>query len=464
MASQYLYDDIESFFVSLMWSGDKAYAQTPTKPWFGWIYISEFNGFDLEDYTEPEPDKIPILKFKIGYTLNLAQRTEGLSASTKTEKAIQDSSTIVYAWSVPRPKTFETKVLRFLKAFIHTDALLEITTGKTEIVHGLTLDPLVTVIQLCILEQCLEHGYIKGDNSVLKNQVMGYMRSPPDIIKDKDIKYYGKKLSKNVSYTMDMAKIVKIVKVQTYPHNYMVMKPRPTFAQYVFDLQPDQDKRKDNSKLKDATNITSASILTQPKDSGIDYPFHVGACVFTKYKDTYSPCRIIGYGTGVHHGQYVIEWIISHLNNGELTFPTGSNGKYKIWMTVDGERPRHEYRNHGDLITWKSQRPRQRNPDQSMWPTHVVRLDPPVISSNNNKKISLESNKRGSKNEVKGNFYKLEEITDENTKLNRLKEIAGHIFKLKGNELKERVKKLADGNIGYKETWRVAILSGLESA
>jgi len=477
MASQYLYDDIGSFFDSFMWTGDKAYAQTPVKPWFGWIYISEFNGFNVQDYTNLYPDNIQNLKYKIGYTLNIAQRTEALNVSTNTDDAIQDSSTIVYTWSVPRPFTFETKVKRFLKAFIHADALLETTQGKTEIVHGLTLGPLVNVIQLCILEQCLEHGYIKGDNSVLKNKIMSCMRSPPDIIKDNNHKYYGKKLSKNVSYTMDMKKVIDGLDVETYPSNYVSnyvsMNDPPTFVQYVFDIQLDngEDQRKDNPKLKDATNITSEMIITEPDNSGIDHPFHVGAGVFTKYKGKYSPCKIIGYGTGIHKGQYVIEWIESNLSNSQLTFPTDSNGKYKIWMTVDGERPRHEYRQPDELEPWNRIRTKQQNPNKKIWSTHVVRLGRDVISSkkkaisSKKKKVISSKKKRVSERdngEDDGDFFfELGELEGPIT-LVRLKEIAGHLFKIEDEkELKEKVRELAGGNTGHRKPWRVAILKSL---
>ena len=71
MSGTYLYEDISDFLNSPMWTGDKAHAQVPLHKWFGWVYISEFNSFNKEKYLDP--DDVSNLKFKIGYTLNIAQ-------------------------------------------------------------------------------------------------------------------------------------------------------------------------------------------------------------------------------------------------------------------------------------------------------------------------------------------------------------------------------------------------------
>ena len=75
----YLYDSVQDFLASPMWTGDKAYAQTPIRPWFGWLYIAEFNSFSLDTYLTPQsPEDVLGLRLKFGMSLNITQRTAAL--------------------------------------------------------------------------------------------------------------------------------------------------------------------------------------------------------------------------------------------------------------------------------------------------------------------------------------------------------------------------------------------------
>ena len=385
MSGDYLYNSLEHFLKSPMWSGDKAHAQIPQKKWFGWVYISEFNSFELQQYLKPV--NVPNLKFKIGYTLNIAQRKTELEASYKTASNKQNSSTIIYSWSLPRPFTFETKIKQFLKAFIHKDSLEKDTSGRSEIIHGLTLEPLIHIIQLCILETCLQQGFVNYDGAnngaLLKVQLHSEMRSSPDIIKYQQQRYSGRMISKNVVNIFNLDKVWTFLgsNITKYPVTFLTGNNEESqFVQWVFnnnEFRPNEkDTRISNPTLEDSDTIAQDTISQAPSESNIDHPFFVGECVFTQYKKTYSPCRIIGYGTGNRTGQYVIEWL-QHTTN--MTFPVETNGHYKVWLNIAGKRPRHEYKLPKNVLSWYAQMRSQLAPDKKKWPTHADRQNPNLI-------------------------------------------------------------------------------------
>lgn len=374
----YLYDSVDDFLASSMWTGDKAYAQLPIRPWFGWLYIAEFNAFSLDEYMHPTD--IPGLKLKIGMSLNLAQRTAALEQTYKTANAEQNSATILYAWSVPRPFTFETKVKQFLKAFIHKDALNADTSGRTEIVHGLEIIPLLRTMQLCILQQCLSLRYIAGNNNSLRQRLTVMMQTPPDVIRIHRA-YYGRRQSRNVRKTFDIDRAFRMFRPkslfpETFNEDFQEGKDddaEPLFLQYVFDaFEPDQ--RKENPLLKDRENdITDDLITAVVAESDIANPFQPDDCVFAKYKQDYSPARVIGYGTGPHKGEYVIEWLASSGNNSKMTFETDTNGRYKPWLNIADEPVLHEFKAPDDIKSWNVMFPGKKPPNPARWPTRATR-------------------------------------------------------------------------------------------
>ena len=392
MSGTYLYEDISEFLGSPMWTGDKAHAQVPLHKWFGWVYISEFNSFDINKYLNP--DNVPNLKFKIGYTLDIAQRTKALEASTNTKNKVQHSSTIIYSWSLPKPFLFETKIKQFLKAFIHKDSMEENTSGRSEITHGLTLETLIHVIQLCVLEQCLEHCFLNCANSdTLKEQLQSHLRSPPDVIVENKVRYSGQMISKNVIKEFNVDEIWEILPDGSakYPVSYDAAKGQ--FVQWVFNAGIDE--RKENPNLKDNDTIADDFITEDWRKSTIQDPFFKGECVFTAYKNAPMPCRIIGYGLGIHLGQYVVEWIECKVEDGVMTFPVDKDGRYKIWHDIAGNPAYHEFKLPKDIQSWRAARPHQVRPDHRRWLFHT------------------ERKKRTPDNETKGPEQEVEPVQEE---------------------------------------------------
>ena len=384
----YLYDSVQDFLASPMWTGDKAYAQTPIRPWFGWLYIAEFNSFSLDTYLTPQsPEDVLGLRLKFGMSLNIAQRTAALEQTYRNANAEQNSATILYAWSVPRPFTFETKIKQFLKAFIHKDALAADMSGRTEIVHGLEIMPLLRVMQFCILQQCLALRYINGNNDILRQRLTVLMRTPPDVIRTGRT-YNGRRQSRNVRKIFDVRQALRLVRqAPLFPAAFDEQKedePEALFLQYVFDAE-DIDARVENPALQDRTNdITDDQVATDPAESDIPTPFRPDDCVFAKYKRDYSPARILGYGTGGYKGEYVIEWLASQGTNSKMRFEKDGTGRYKPWRNIAGDVVRHEFKAPGDIKSWNVMFPGKTPPDPARWPTRATRRTNPGGESKNN--------------------------------------------------------------------------------
>ena len=388
--NRYLYPTIWEFFDSPMWTGDISYRQEPLHKWFGWIYIAEFNSFEKQKYLQPKPEDVPNLKFKIGTTENIVQRKATLEVSANTQNNIQNSSTIIYSWSLPKAHQFETKIKQFLKAFIQKERLKVNTSGRSEITHGLTLGTLIHVIQLCVLDTCLFYGYLNCEKTWekdMKSKLSTFLESPPDVIKENGTKYNGQKLSKNVQTIFDVDKVWKIVSPEEqakYPESFTEAKEvtenftekQARFVQWVFNSGTDDpDDRIENPNLKDSDTITDDFVQENPNKTNIKNPYFVGECVFTKYKKTYMPCRIIGYGLGFHSGTYAIEWLDFTLDNEIMTFPIDDGGRYKTWLDIAGNPARHEYKSPNEVFSWHTVRTKHERPDVERWPTNAERKD-----------------------------------------------------------------------------------------
>ena len=268
MSVQHLYS-LDNFFASPMWSGTVQFDKIC--PWFGWIYISEFNSFE-----EKAPTPLPNLKFKIGITFNLDKRKKELEKSTKTNKNIQNSSTIIYGFSVPCPMVFDTKIKHFLRAFIQK----ENTSGRTDITHGLTLETLIHVIQLCVLDTCLEHNFINYCDAGLEIvKLKRALRSPPDVIIDNRTRYSGQKLSKNVIQIFNVDKVWLRLNLQDKA-KYPTSGEPGMFVQWVFNSGTDEsgsrDDRIENPNLKDSDTITDDFVQENPNKTNIKNPYFVG--------------------------------------------------------------------------------------------------------------------------------------------------------------------------------------------
>lgn len=336
--SVFLFDSLDEFFSSKMWTGDRVYGQIPLKRWFGWLYIAGFNAFELDDVKEQTSSKIC---YKIGYSYNLTQRSKDLQREKKQEldssvsSDFSDSSDssedkdlhstnpndqekskkgpknfskqIYYAFSVPSAKVFETKVLRVLSSFIHKDLITQKhgkVSGASEIIVGLPIEPLVHIMQLCILSICLEKRFLPSPNDNLQDALTAALKSPPDIIIYKKKKYYGRRNGENSRHVFKLASTVldtlkNITGVQindAYPFSL-----RSQFRQYVFNVEVD-DQTTVNSAFED---ISSEITEIKQGRSLLSNPAPIGACFFANYGREQYPCEVIGY----QGKNYIVRWI-----------------------------------------------------------------------------------------------------------------------------------------------------------
>jgi len=355
--TEYLFDSIDNFFDCEMWRGCSASRNPPKlRKWFGWIYVAAFNGMtpgrnQIEDHCQE-------LRFKIGYTYDLNQRGKALKRESIGEKKEEDvinevrgggeeeeedkvsetktkpikmSKKIVYVFSLPRPYLYETRMKQFLYNFINKD-LLKGVEGASEIVQGLAFQPLVHILQLCILETTLIQGYIDPRNSddLIKKYMNTVMRIPPDTVKWDEHTYYGRKYGYAQQTTLHIGKSVRETMKKTidskkandkiqglstdFDTKFELLKDvaslegredKPKFVQYVFNTG-------ENDGRLNHENNPSDNIMTYSIDYGApDNAFSVGDLAFVEYKrdkeTNYFPCEIIGY----LNGQYAVRWIDS---------------------------------------------------------------------------------------------------------------------------------------------------------
>ena len=351
--TEYLFDSIDNFFDCEMWRGCSASRNPPKlRKWFGWIYVAAFNGMtpgrnQIEDHCQE-------LRFKIGYTYDLNQRGKALKRESIGEKKEEDvineggggeeeadkvsapktkpikmSKKIVYVFSLPRPYLYETRMKQFLYNFINKD-LLKGVDGASEIVQGLAFQPLVHILQLCILETTLIQGYIdpRKSDDLIKKYMDTVMRIPPDTVKWKTHTYYGRKYGYAQPTTLHIEASVRETMKKTIdskkaninmegllPHKFELLKDvaslegeeKPKFVQYVFNTgENDGRLNHENNPSDNIGNMTYSIDYGAP-----DNAFSVGDLAFVLYRReqdaNYFPCEIIGY----LNGQYAVRWIDS---------------------------------------------------------------------------------------------------------------------------------------------------------
>jgi len=361
-SARYLFNSLAEFYDSEMWRGSRSYPIPPrVREWFGWVYLAAFNGCKEGEYLKV--DDVENLRIKIGMTYDLVRRNNELTRENKkdegqgdegrgtenedtneddennendkneekTGKKVRWSKQIVYAFSVPRPALFELTVKRFLKNFINKDLRNQEgikVEGASEIVQGLAFEPLVHIIQLCILKTCLVHDFLKSEtdeNFHLKKYVENTTVFPPDIIKWKNHTYYGRRDGTNSLHTIRIMKGVqetiakslqrkKIKKISTGAFDLTGKlkledgtSKLAMFIQYVFDRNSETDARLPEKKpfLED---VSRRQYTTDTKEAPPSPYFGVKELAFSHYKnkkDGYFPVEIIGY----HNGQYAVRWI-----------------------------------------------------------------------------------------------------------------------------------------------------------
>ena len=347
-----------------MWRGAAQHRGThKLRKWFQWVYLAAFNGNPqgenkIENHCQH-------LRFKIGKAQNLRVRGKQLIVESntgeilgdlddddadldddddddddddeersrgkkKSTKLIKWSKDIVYAFSVPRPLMFETRIKRFVYNFIDKN----LTYGGTkvqyasEIVQGIAFEPLVHIIQLCILEGCLYHNYIKlnDDEQIFRQYVGDIMKYPPDRIKWDGNAYYGRKwgyhqtmtltistnVKKTVNLTLNSKNVRQRIKSIKLSDDFDLMKDvvnlsgnSPKFVQYVFDVTNNDSRMNHINKPSDSPSHLSFSTTAEDAPNNSFAVGDLAFAIFEKDSDGHFPCEIVGYW----NGQFVVRWI-----------------------------------------------------------------------------------------------------------------------------------------------------------
>lgn len=389
----FLFTSMNNFFECSMWRGSSQHRSThKLRKWFQWVYVAAFNG--TEEGGNKLENHCQNLRFKIGKAQNLRVRgkaliveskniggqTEALSetdsdaddeeapALAESTKLINWSKQIVYAFSVPRPLMFETRIKRFLYNFIYKNMYKDIEANgekvqyASEIVQGLSFQALIHVIQLCILEGCLYHKYIQlnKDEQIFRQYVGDMMQYPPDTIEWDGNTYYGKKRGYHQTMTLKIGKSVQETvkytlanktvnnRIQTLNFNdkfdlmkeVMTDNTKPKFVQYVFNV-PNNDSRL-NHRLNHRNNLSnspSKMSFSTNIDDAPNQSFIIGNLAFAIYEkdsDGRFPCEIVGYW----NGQFVIRWID----------PRRFDTVARKWIVYDN-KAHNEYMKNGKLNT-----------------------------------------------------------------------------------------------------------------
>jgi len=281
----FLFDNMEQFFNSPVWIGERFYNAKPYRPWFGWIYLALYDHIPVEDYKK---DDKPGVQIKIGQSSDIDRRNKELFRDQTSKGKVQKKSSIVYAWSVPLCIRFESDLKTLLAAYIRVDPK---RAQASEIIWGIPLAPLINIVQLSILKTCLHMRFIRSD--------MQLTLKPPDTIIFQDKTYPGKK-KYMVPHEFDIDDMFAHLSIKTTGDTTSI-------EDYVFL----QDKRipAETSPTHDSPKFES-TIFSHSKFR----VYAVGTYVYAKYKryrkSTNYLAKIIGYGKKKKE-MYAVKWLVT---------------------------------------------------------------------------------------------------------------------------------------------------------
>ena len=293
----YLFNSPQEFFDSIMWKGERFYDAKPYRKWFGWLYIALYDHIGIEEYKkDPNPD----VQIKIGQSTNIFRRNKELSRDQIINGKIQKKASIVYAWSLPLSKRFESDLKTLLAAYIRP---IKNRAGASEIIWGIPIVPLINIIQLSIFKTCVALKYIRTD--------MEFYLRPPDSILDGTVEYVGRG-----RYLIPHQLVLedKFQELDIAPKGNT-----ESFQEYIF-LQDNRLDDVDDDIEETPVNIPMLIetqkpmyIETSQYMKGKVYP--VGAYVRAKYVDPWEKsafhlAQIKGYaGAEQVKNQYAVEWL-----------------------------------------------------------------------------------------------------------------------------------------------------------
>lgn len=279
----YLFDNIGDFFDSTIWKGQFYYTSKPYRKWFSWIYVAIYDEFGIDVYKESNDVQI-----KIGHTSDITQRIESLHRSTDSDGKKQKPASILYAWSVPKSIKFENDLKHLLRSFIAGDTLPN-RAGASEIVIGIPIVPLINMVQLSILNTCIQERYINTD--------MEFILRPPDMITDMGEVYEGATRFA-VPHNLDLNQ--KFIELEPSIRNIRYRgDPIEAFKEKLFR----HAKRPTPKPKPKPTELRGEYSKTAENMKGKVFP--IGSYIYARYESQYFPARVVGYGKEA----YAIMWL-----------------------------------------------------------------------------------------------------------------------------------------------------------
>lgn len=276
----FLFDNVQQFFQSAVWKGERFYDAKPYRPWFGWLYIALYEHTTAEEYKNNTDVRI-----KIGQSSDIDRRNKELFRKSHD----QNPASIVFAWSLPLCIKFEGDLKTLLASYIMPEKANK-KSGASEIIIGIPLVPLINIIQLSILKTCLHLRFIRSD--------MDLTLRPPDTIKYQDNVYPGKR-KYMVPHELDIDDMFAQISIPTTGTT--------PIEDYIFL----QDKRiaTETSNTHEKQEI-EGEILTH---SGYltENVYHIGTYVYAKYtrnESSFELAKIIGFGKKKSQ-MYAVRWL-----------------------------------------------------------------------------------------------------------------------------------------------------------
>lgn len=270
----YLYNSIDDFLASDSFKGTAV--PKKSRHFDQWLYIGAYHAFDIDEIIKGNP----LVKFKVGYTSDIRQREVSLNSDNHYQLSI------VYSWPIPNAQLFETQVFRYLKNFIHEDALpSERLIEKTEVIWSLNLGTLIKIIRLII------YKYVVLEDFVVCSQEMKLKMKNSMVLSPRGFQYKNQFFYANLmtQTSIKLEDIYAEMGIVDESYDYILTDWGYNSLDFFLSKPPVKDKVSNELNLKKG-DITFGVFREDNK--------------IIKY-----PLKILGFGLGPFAGFYYVQWL-----------------------------------------------------------------------------------------------------------------------------------------------------------
>ena len=273
--SPYLFNSPEEFLASPSWQG--SHKIKIHHHFDQWLYIGAYHAFPRREIIKGSQ----LVKFKVGYSSNLQQRERSLNSDNHFDLSI------VYSWPIPNAQVFETEIFRYLRYFIHGDALPQgRTIEKKEVIWSLNLEILIQIIRLILFKFVILKEFVPCSKEIKDKMKYTMLRSPRGF-KYKD-KFYHANLMTRTSIILENIFTEMNIPV-ILPHHMIPDDWGYTALDWLLTKDPYTDSLDNVLGLK--KNDLTLGVYRSDGD-GKQYPL-----------------KIIGFGVGPYAGFFYVQWL-----------------------------------------------------------------------------------------------------------------------------------------------------------